>query len=239
MNDENPETPPPSLPPDPEKVSESSHALIKWCLILGILSLVAAPVAVLKLAAWKIRTDQDKRAAASEILEENAPQTFGGPFSLLSHDGVMVSEKSFSGKYLLILFGYTYCPDLCPTALQNVAEALDELGEDADKIQVLFVTVDPERDTAAKLKDYVESFHAQIMGLTGTSAQIAAMAKLFGVTYRKAEKVENQEYVMEHATQVFVMGPDSEPLASFDAEDDDSSTLAERLRGFWTPSAAR
>ena len=110
----------------------------------------------------------------------------GGPFSLTDQDGRRVSEKDFLGKHMLVFFGYTYCPDICPTELQVMTAALDTLGPEAEKIQPVFVSVDPERDTPEVLKSYVENFGPRLIGLTGTPEEIAAIAKAYRVYYAKA-----------------------------------------------------
>jgi protein SCO1/2 len=101
----------------------------------------------------------------------------GGPFTLENADGQTVTDRDFRGKYMLVYFGYTYCPDVCPTTLNAVADALDKLGNKADRLQPLFVTVDPRRDTPAVMKQYTAAFTPRLEGLTGTPAEIAAAAK--------------------------------------------------------------
>ncbi len=139
----------------------------------------------------------------------------GGPFSLTDHTGKPVTEKTFLGKYMLVYFGYTYCPDVCPGELQVVAAALDELGDKANQIQPVFITVDPERDTAKHMAEYVEHFHDRLIGLTGTAEQIAQAAKAFRVYYAKVDDPDSTEYLMDHSSIVFLMGPDGSYLAYF------------------------
>jgi protein SCO1/2 len=110
----------------------------------------------------------------------------GGPFSLTDHTGRKVTDKDFLGKYMLVFFGYTYCPDLCPTELQVMSAALDKLGAKADDIQPIFITFDPQRDTPEVLKLYISNFHPRLVGLTGTPEEIAA-AKAYRVYYSKLE----------------------------------------------------
>lgn len=231
MNDTAPSQPP--LSSGPEKPSSGGDALIKWCLLIGVITLVLAPVATLKIAEWKIKQDAATKAemAANGVKTDNL--NFGGPFSLVNQDGIPVTDATYRGKYLLVYFGYTYCPDLCPTALQNITETVEELGLKSDDLRVLFITVDPERDLPAKLKDYVASFHPNIAGLTGAPDQVAAVAKAYGVTYKKAETVDDGNYVMDHTTLMYVLDKSGKPLASMDMEQVDPQIIADILRKLW------
>src|SRR5690606_11015171 len=101
----------------------------------------------------------------------------GGPFALTDHTGERVTDQDFRGRYMLVYFGYTWCPDVCPTELQVISSALDELGDKAAQIRPIFITVDPERDTVAQMADYVANFHPSFVGLTGSSEEVAAVAK--------------------------------------------------------------
>lgn len=143
--------------------------------------------------------------------------TIGGPFELQDHNGKIVTEKSYNGKYLLVSFGYTYCPDVCPTGLQKISDALDGVGDKAEKVQPLFITIDPGRDTVPVLKDYVSNFHPSLVGLTGTAEQIRAAAKVYKVRYRKAEieGSEPDEYLMDHTAYIYFMAPDGTLLQRF------------------------
>lgn len=144
------------------------------------------------------------------------PQTaVGGPFRLIDHDGKAVTEQDFKGKPILVFFGFTHCPDVCPTALFEMSEILRKLGPDADRMRVLFVTVDPERDTPAVLKDYLSSFEPQIRGLTGDAAAIAAVEKAYGVYSRKIP-LDAGGYSMDHTAFVYLMDKDGRYLSRFD-----------------------
>jgi protein SCO1/2 len=132
----------------------------------------------------------------------------GGPFTLIDHTGAARTEKNFHGKLMLIYFGYTYCPDVCPTALQVMSVALQNLGKKAESVAPLFITVDPERDTVKHLSDYVKNFHAGMVGLTGSAAQIKQVAKVYRVYYRKAEPASGdppEDYLMDHSSVVYLM----------------------------------
>jgi protein SCO1/2 len=144
------------------------------------------------------------------------PVQIGGPFTLVAHTGRTVSDSDFLGKYLLVDFGYTYCPDVCPTILHDISAALDELGPDTAAVQPLFITVDPQRDTVEVLADYVAAFHPRLIGLTGTDEQVAQAAKAYRVYFAKAAPAqENEPYLMDHSTFIYLMGPDGQYLTTF------------------------
>ena len=132
----------------------------------------------------------------------------GGPFKLIGTDGQEVTEAAVKGKYSLFFFGFTFCPDACPTALNTFSLVLSKLGPDADKIQPVFVSIDPARDTPQVLKDYLASFDPRIMGLTGTPEEVAETAKAFRVYF--AKQGEGEFYLMDHSTAIIVMNPDYE-----------------------------
>jgi protein SCO1/2 len=163
--------------------------------------------------------------------------TIGGPFTLTNQDGKTVRDTDFRGKYLLVYFGYTYCPDLCPTGLESIAHSLDELGADAKKVQPLFITVDPARDTPAKLKEYVASFSSGIVALTGTPEQIASVAKAYQVYYAKGENVDDGQYLMDHSTLIYLMDPSGAFVTTF-PDDIDPAALTEALHTVWAKPAA-
>jgi protein SCO1/2 len=142
------------------------------------------------------------------------PSSVGGPFRLTDQNGRAVTEADFRGKTLLVFFGFTHCPDICPTTLFEISETLRRLGPDADKAAALFVTVDPERDTPAKLKDYVSSFHPRIFGLTGTRAEIDAVLKEYRV-YAKKVPLEGGDYTMDHSAVVYLMDKRGRFVAPF------------------------
>ena len=131
----------------------------------------------------------------------------GGPFTLVDQDGRPVDQRVLNGKWSLVFFGYTFCPDFCPTTLTTLGKAMDELGPQAKNAQVVFITVDPERDTPAALKTYLASrvFPKNIIGLTGTEAQIAQIAKEYKVFYQKEGTGPN--YTMDHSTALYLMDP--------------------------------
>ena len=137
--------------------------------------------------------------------------TIGGPFTLVSSSGESVSDRSYRGKWVLIYFGYSYCPDACPTALNNISVALEKLGADSKNLQPLFVTVDPQRDTRAAMADYLKSFDSRIIGLTGTQDQIDRTVKEFRV-YASRDKSDDggDSYLVSHTSYIYLMDPQGE-----------------------------
>lgn len=151
-------------------------------------------------------------------------------FSLISSaTGSEVTEQSFPGKWLVIFFGYTSCPDVCPTTLSNIAQTMSELGSAAGQVQPLFITVDPARDTTKVLADYAAAFDARIVGLTGSPAEIASVAQEFGARYFTRD-LGGGDYSVDHTATVYVVGPDGTLATTFltTASSDD---MAGELRG--------
>lgn len=131
----------------------------------------------------------------------------GGPFALTASDGRTVTYQTYRGKWLLIYFGYTSCPDACPTALNSMGVALDRLGAEAASLQPIFITVDPKRDTREALAEYLKSFDPHIIALTGTNDQIAAIAKEYHV-YVLAHPASGDDYIVDHSNFFYVINPD-------------------------------
>lgn len=154
----------------------------------------------------------------------------GGPFNLIDQSGKNVTDKDFRGRYLLVFFGYTFCPDVCPSGLQVISAALDQLGTEADKITPVFISIDPARDTPEKMGAYVKSFHPRMIGLTGSPADVAAAIKAYRVYAKKVPDDRNPaDYTMDHSSVVYLMGPTGE-LATFAAEITKPDVLAQQLR---------
>ncbi len=143
-------------------------------------------------------------------------QVLGGTFTLVATDGQTVSPATWSGKLLVIAFGYRFCPDVCPTNLGTIANALDRLGPDGARVQPLFITIDPERDTVEKLREYVALFHPRLIGLTGTPTQIADAARTFRIYYRKIEGSTPDTYTMDHTAFFFVTDDRGSVIRVFD-----------------------
>jgi protein SCO1/2 len=160
----------------------------------------------------------------------NSPVMIGGPFTLTSPDGATVTEQTYRGKWLLVYFGFTSCPDSCPTALLEIAAALEKLGPGADRLQPLFITVDPLRDTPAVMGNYTQSFDSRIVGLTGTPHQIAAVAQEYGAYYEPRKSGPGAEdYVMDHSTYLYLMDPEGKFVRGLDA-DTPGDRIAEAVR---------
>ena len=152
----------------------------------------------------------------------------GGPFKLIDQNGHTVTNTALEGKWLLVYFGYTHCPDACPTALNNIALALSDLGADKNEVRPVFITIDPERDTAPVMKDYVSAFDAPILALTGSDAAIAQAAKEYRVYYAKHPE-PGGDYSMDHTSIIYVMDPKGRFTASFSGEDPPDQ-IAARLK---------
>ncbi|MEM9030542.1 MAG: SCO family protein [Pseudomonadota bacterium] len=140
----------------------------------------------------------------------------GGPFELVDHTGAEVTERDFHGKYMLVYFGFAHCPDICPSALQVMSAALDQVGASADKIVPIFISVDPERDTPELMAAYVSAFHPRLRGLTGSTEAVASAAKAYRVFYRKvADPGSTSDYTIDHSSIIYLMGPDGRFVTHF------------------------
>ena len=155
----------------------------------------------------------------------------GGPFTLTNGDGKTVTAGDYRGKYLLIYFGYTFCPDVCPTTLADVAQALDSLGTKADRVQPLFISIDPGRDKPAVIRQYAAAFTPRLEGLTGTPSEIAAIAKEYHVYFAVHRTGPNpDDYTMDHSSVLYVMGPDGKFVGVLRA-DQGAKAIARGLDG--------
>ncbi|RBP13746.1 protein SCO1/2 [Roseiarcus fermentans] len=169
----------------------------------GLVALAIGAAAVLAIAAWLALTPE--RGAT--------PSLIGGPFALSDGDGRTITSDSLRGRPFLVYFGYTHCPDVCPTELARVADVLAKMGDKA--IPALFITVDPERDTPKVMQDYASSFSAPIIGLSGSPQAIGAVEKAYRVYARKGPVGPDGDYAMDHSSIVYVMnkaGGFSRPL---------------------------
>jgi protein SCO1 len=154
----------------------------------------------------------------------------GGPFTMLNQKGETVTDKTYLGKPMLLFFGFTFCPDVCPTELQVMSAALSELGDKGADIQPIFVTIDPERDTPAVMTSYVSNFGDRFIGLTGSAAQIAEMAQTYRVFYARQEnKADPQNYQMDHSSIIYLMGTDGKFLKHF-SYSTDAKALADGIQ---------
>lgn len=155
-------------------------------------------------------------------------------FTLTDGNGRQVSDAQLGGKYRLVYFGFTYCPDVCPVDLQNIGKAMRQLEKSdpklAERVQPIFITVDPERDTPAAVKQYVSAFHPRLIGLTGTPEQIADAAKKHGVFFQKADEPGASDYQMDHSRVVLLFGKKGEPLAILPHDEGPEAVAAEIKR---------
>ncbi|MBM86669.1 MAG: SCO family protein [Rhodospirillaceae bacterium] len=154
---------------------------------------------------WMV--SQSKKAGEASLI--------GGPFELTDHTGRTVTEADFAGTHKLVYFGYTFCPDICPSGLTTISTALDLLGEHAKQVKPLFITVDPKRDTVSALASYYEHFHPSFSNLTGTPEQVALVAQAYRVFYRKTNSGDTTDYLMDHSTVTYLMAPDGEYITHF------------------------
>lgn len=181
---------------------------------LAMIALLAACA-----AGWAMWFQRGMAPAAERMMPDIAA-SLGRPFSLVDEDGQRVTEASYRGRYLLIHFGYRYCPDVCPTELGKMAAALDLLPPALQsRVQPLFITVDAERDDPAGLKDYTELFHPALIGLTGTLAETRAAARAWRVFYAKQTAGRDADaYLMDHSSFIYLAGPDGRALRFFPPE---------------------
>ncbi|WFU73164.1 MULTISPECIES: SCO family protein [unclassified Bradyrhizobium] len=142
------------------------------------------------------------------------PAAIGGPFQLTDQNGKAVTDKSLKGKPTLIFFGYTHCPDVCPTSLFEISEVLRAMGKDADKVNAVFISVDPERDTPATMKDYLSSFDPHLEGLSGDPAETAKVITSYRV-YAKKVPTKDGDYTMDHTALIYLMDRDGRFVSPF------------------------
>lgn len=159
--------------------------------------------------------------------------SLGGPFTLENGSGKVVTDRDYRGKYMLVYFGYTYCPDVCPTTLNAVAAAMDKLGPKANEVNPLFITVDPKRDTPAVIKQFAAAFSPRIIGLTGTPDEIAKVAKEYRVYYAVHRTGPGpNDYSMDHSSVLYLMGPKGHfiaPLRADESGDQMAATLSKLM----------
>jgi len=190
-----------------------------WALC-GLAALALGAVMV-----WQARAPQDPQGprVSGEAAITNA-------YALTDHTGRTVTADDFDGRWQLVFFGFTHCPDICPTTLAYMAQVMDELGPDAAQVTPIFITVDPARDTPEVMAAYVEAFHPRMVGLTGTEAQVAEAARNFRVWYERAEDASAPDgYTMAHAGHIYVMAPDGRFVDVWLEGDAPAATFADNL----------
>ena len=184
-----------------DALNSKTRRLINFALALALGgTLVLAGVSFGKFLRFRVMT--------SGTVTTSGVATIGGPFTLVATNGQSVSDQTYRGKWTLIYFGYTYCPDACPTALNSISVALEKLGSDAGNVQPLFVTVDPQRDTRDVMIEYLKPFDQRILGLTGTKDQIAGVVKEYHL-YVSKDKSESggDDYFVSHSSYIYLMNP--------------------------------
>ena len=164
---------------------------------------------------WKVY--QFNQLATDTRGQELSALPIKGTFSLTDHNGNAVTEATYKGRHTMVFFGYTYCPDVCPTALLDIGTVMDNLGDKAKNIVPLFVTVDPKRDTVEVMRDYLENFHPSIVGLTGNTDEINEASKSFRAYFGKVimDASDPDGYMMSHSARIYLMGPDAKPILNF------------------------
>lgn len=190
---------------------------------LRVLALTVLSVSCLSTSA--VAQASSKRSAAElmdAVMWNREP--IGGPFALTDQNGMRRTDADFRGKLMLVYFGFTYCPDVCPTDLLQMALAVDQLGQTGEMVQPVFITVDPERDTSEHLQQYMSLFHPRFVGLTGDAAEIGAAADAYRVYYKRVEWDDRSGYTVDHSAFIYLMGRDGKYLGFFPP-----GTSAERL----------
>ena len=192
---------------------------------------LAAGVVALTIA-WEAAAHDPKQAAAPP--PGSLPIVFGGPFSLVDHDGVARTERDFAGRFLLVYFGYATCPDICPTGLSAIAAALEALGPSGDRVQPIFISVDPKRDTPERLKAFVAGFHPRLIGLTGNESAVRAAARAYRVHRAKVAVPDAADgYLVSHGSLTYLMDPNGRFVTLFPHDTDadvTAKTLAKYVR---------
>jgi protein SCO1/2 len=181
-----------------------------------------------RLAATLLGGDAPAPSAGGVQLPQG--MVLGGPFSLTDHTGRAVTQADFADRFLLLYFGFTYCPDVCPTELGTIAAAMDDLGAQAARVTPVLITIDPARDTPDALADYVSRFHPAMVGLTGSPEQVAAAARAYRVFYSKVQRPDMTDYTMDHSSFIYLVGPDGRVRALFRPQTPPEA-IAEAVRG--------
>ena len=182
---------------------------------------------------------QVKDEAPQATAQVSASNSFGGEFALVSEDGTNVSQETWAGDHKLVFFGFTHCPDVCPTTLTKIQRAMDQLGDTADDITPLFITVDPERDNVEVVKEYTDMFDPRIIGLTGTQEQIDAAINAYKVYAAKDmsdgmghsnghDQMDEHHYMMQHSAYIYLMGPEND-LVEIINSDDSAQDIAQAI----------
>src|SRR3954467_5930402 len=178
---------------------------------------------------------QKSERSAAELMDVVmwSREPIGGAFALIDQNGARRTDADFRGQFMLVYFGFTYCPDVCPTDLQQMGMAVDQLGPAGDAVQPIFITVDPERDTPEHLKDYVAMFHPRFVGLTGDASAIKEAARAYRTYYAKVE-LGKSDYTVDHSAFIYLIGRSGEYLGFFPP-----GTSADLLAGTLRPFVSK
>jgi protein SCO1/2 len=182
----------------------------------------------------QIQTAKKPQNNAESKPMEIAGADIGGPYMLVDQTGKTVTEKNYAGQYKLIYFGFTYCPAICPTELQKISSVIKKLEKDnaalAAKIQPLFITVDPERDTPAVMREYVKLFHPRMAGLSGSLAQIADAKKKYRIYSAQVKSESATDYTVDHSSFIYLMGPNDQLLGIYRSQDNADMIFTDLLK---------
>ncbi len=191
--------------------SETPSKLLPRSPLVRVIAIASLALALGGVAAWRFAAERGIAAGENALI--------GGGFNLVDQFGKPRSDADFRGQFMLVFFGFTNCPDICPVELQTISDALQTLGPAADKVAPIFITVDPARDTSDALRDYVVNFHPRLVALTGSEQDVGTAAKAYRVYYAKASGAaapsDPAAYIMDHSAIVYLMGPDGDYLTHF------------------------
>lgn len=201
--------------------------------VAGCIAVIAAAVFVW----WESTRQQTDGVPVADVTLPVTSAPVGGPFELVDHEGRAVTDEAFRGRLMLVFFGFTFCPDVCPTELATIGRTMDALGEDAAAVTPVFITIDPERDNVEAMAGFVGLFHPSLVGLTGTPEQVAEAARAYRVYYARVQDPDASYYLMDHSAFVYLMGPDGENVAVFPPGTPSERMVAE-IRRWAEPSPA-
>lgn len=195
--------------------------------------LMAAIIVCFGTLGWFFYKVPMMQSSPSQVVKTTGTASIGGPFTLVDHFNKTVSDTDFRGRYMLIFFGYTYCPDVCPTTLTDISDALGVLGKDADEIAPIFITVDPERDKPEHMKEYIKYFHPKIIGMSGSVEQVKSVASAYRIFFEKAREkgAEPDDYLMNHSSITYLMGKEGKYLTHF-SHGTSAKDLAAKIKSF-------
>lgn len=196
------------------------------------IGIVAFVTVVFAAGAW-LNLSQDEPPENTPVGGMVVNVDIGGPFVLTDHTGTPFGSADLAGDYALVYFGYTFCPDICPTELGQIAEAIDILGSDGDRVRPVMITIDPERDTPEVLSEYVPLFHERLVGLTGSEAEVREVATNYRVFYKRFEDPSYTYYLMDHTSFVYLLAPSGEIASMFrygTPPEDIAATIRQHMR---------